>query len=182
MSNDPDANASNVVLRTERLVLRTFSLDDSELILELLNEPSFLENIGDKGVRTAADARRYLADGPLASYEQHGFGLYRAELAADGEAIGMCGLLRRDTLDDPDIGFAYLPRFWSRGYATEAAVAVMAYGRRTLGLGRLLAITSPANVGSQRVLEKVGFDFAESRQLPGESSPVHLYVCDPPKG
>ncbi|HXQ38537.1 MAG TPA: GNAT family N-acetyltransferase, partial [Anaerolineales bacterium] len=107
------------ILETERLVLRQLSLADAEFILELLNEPSFIQNIGDRGVRTLDDARAYILRVPVKSYEQHGFGLYLVILKESSESIGMCGLIKRDTLEDVDIGYAFLPKFWSKGYAIE---------------------------------------------------------------
>jgi RimJ/RimL family protein N-acetyltransferase len=113
------------VIETERLLLRKLSLDDAGFIVELLNEPSFLQFIGDKGVRSLDDARAYIQQGPMAMYEQHGFGLFLTALKEGNEPIGMCGLIKRESLPDVDIGFAFLPAFWSRGYALEAATAVM---------------------------------------------------------
>lgn len=147
------------VLETDRLVLRRLAPDDAELILELLNQPSYLRFIGDKGVRTLDDARDYIRQGPMAMYERFGFGLYLTVLKDEGVPIGLCGLLKRDSLDDVDVGFAFLPRFWSKGYAFESASAVMAYGRSVLGLERIVAITVPDNESSIRLLEKLGMRF-----------------------
>ncbi len=116
------------ILETERLVLRRLTAGDAAFILELLNEPAFLENIGDRGARTLADARRYIARGPVASYRKFGFGLYLVELKDSGTPVGICGLLKRESLEDVDIGFAFLRRYWSQGYARESAAAVMHYG------------------------------------------------------
>ena len=112
------------VLETERLVLRRLCSDDAEFILELLNQPSFLRYIGDKGVRNAEDAVQYIQTGPQASYERFGFGLYLVELKETGVSIGMCGLLKRDSLPDVDVGFAFLSDYWLQGYAFESAAAV----------------------------------------------------------
>ncbi len=158
------------VLETERLVLRRLTRDDAGFILELLNDPSFLKYIGDKGVRTHAHACRYIETGPVASYERHGFGLYRVELKESGEPVGMCGLLKRDYLPDVDIGFALLPRHRSKGYAFESASAVLAHARDTLGLRTVLAITSPDNVASITLLEGLGFLF-ERMARPAENEP-----------
>jgi RimJ/RimL family protein N-acetyltransferase len=160
----------NPVLETERLVLRRLTADDAAFILELLNDPAFLRYIGDKGVRSHADACRYIESGPVASYERHGFGLYRVELKDGGEPIGMCGLLKRDYLPDADIGFALLPRYRSQGYAFESASAVLAHARDTLGLMRVLAITTPDNVASIDLLEDLGFRF-ERMARPAENEP-----------
>lgn len=146
-----------LLLETERLILRPLTDDDAPFIVELLNQPSFLENIGDKGVRTREDALRYLHEGPVASWARHGHGLYAVELEETGETIGMCGLLKRDHLDHPDLGYAYLPRFWKNGYALEAARAVITASPHP---GSLLAMVTPANHGSIRLLEKLGFQRA----------------------
>ena len=158
------------VLETERLVLRRLRTGDAEFILELLNDPSFLKYIGDKGVRTPADACRYIETGPVASYERHGFGLLRVELKEGGEPVGMCGLLKRDYLPDVDIGFAMLPAHRSKGYTLEAASAVLAHARDTLDIERVLAITSPDNVASICLLERLGFRF-ERMARPAENEP-----------
>src|SRR6187549_3783400 len=125
------------VLETERLCLQHLTADDQAFILKLLNEPGFLQNIGDRGVRSLEDAVGYIEKGPRTSYAKNGFGLYRVSLKESGEAIGMCGLIKRDTLPDVDIGYAFLPRYWGNGYALEAAEATMAYARGTLGLRRV---------------------------------------------
>src|SRR6266850_7025112 len=140
-----------LVLETERLTLRRMGLDDAGFILDLLNEPSFLRHIGDKGVRTRDDAWRYIADGPRASYEQFGFGPYLVQTKDGGEPVGICGLLKREWLEDADLGFAFLPRFWSRGYALESASAVLAHERERLGRRRIVAITSLDNEPSIRL-------------------------------
>jgi [ribosomal protein S5]-alanine N-acetyltransferase len=149
-----------LVCETPRLLIRRLDATDAPLILRLLNEPSFLENIGDRGVRSLDDARTYLAKGPFASYAEHGFGLSHVSLKAGGEGIGMCGLLKRDWLDAPDLGFAFFPEFWSKGYAYESSVGVIEWGRRTLGITRVVGIVKPGNAGSIRVLEKLGMAFA----------------------
>src|SRR6266498_1520901 len=134
-----------LVLETERLTLRRIGVSDAGFMLDLLNEPSFLLHIGDKGVRTEDDARRYIQDGPRASYERFGFGPYLVQLRDGGEPIGISGLLKREGLEDADLGFALLPRLWSRGYGLESASAVLAHERKRLGLRRVVAITSLDN-------------------------------------
>jgi ribosomal-protein-alanine N-acetyltransferase len=166
------------VLETERLALRKLSSDDAEFILELLNEPSFMKNIGDKGVRTSADAVRYIQNGPVASYERFGFGLYLVQLKNSGIPIGICGLLRRESLEDVDVGFAFLPKFWSKGYAVESASAVMKHGRSVLGIGRIVAITAPDNYGSIKVLEKIGLKFERLIKLSDREAEIKLFVSD----
>ena len=166
------------ILETERLVLRRLSPDDADFILELLNQPSFLRFIGDKGVRTTEDAVRYIQTGPIASYERFGFGLYLVELKETAVPIGMCGLLKRDTLPDADVGFAFLPAYWSQGYAFEAASGVMRYGRDVLGLGRIVAITSLDNDASIRLLEKLGLKFEGLIKPSEELGEVRLFGTD----
>src|ERR1700730_8346186 len=129
-----------ILLETDRLILRKLSFDDAEFILELLNEPSFLRFIGDKSVRSLDDAREYILNGPVASYERNGFGLYLVQLKDSREEIGISGLVKRDSLPAADLGFAFLPNYWNKGYAFESAAAVMTYARDTLRLDRILAI------------------------------------------
>jgi RimJ/RimL family protein N-acetyltransferase len=157
------------VLETERLTLRRLRPEDAAFMRRLVNEPSWLEFIGDRGVRTEEDAREYLRNGAIASYEKHGFGLWAVTLR-DGEApIGICGLVKRDFLDDVDLGFAFLPEFQAKGYGREAGAAVIAYARRVLGLRRLVAITVPANRRSIALLEKLGFVLEKKMEHPGQS-------------
>jgi len=167
------------VLRTERLVLRWLSIEDAEFIYELVNDPDWLRYIGDRGVRTLDDARSYLLYGPIAMYAEHGFGLYRVELRESGTPIGMCGLLKRETLEDVDVGFAFLPQFRSRGYAYEAAAATLAYGRQALGLTRIVAIVSPENHISMRLLRKLGLEFERQLQLAPGAAEVCLFSPAP---
>ena len=166
------------VLETDRLILRRLTADDSEFILELLNDPSWLRFIGDKGVRTLEAARDYILKSLVAMYERLGFGLYLTELKGEGVPIGICGLIKRDSLEDVDIGFAFLPKFRGKGYAYESACAVMAYGKRSFGLNRMVAITSPDNYGSSKLLEKLGFNFERMVKLSDDSAEVSLFASD----
>lgn len=166
------------ICATDRLVLRQIQMSDAAFILALLNEPSFLASIGDKGVRNLDDARQYISNGPQASYQQHGFGLYLVQLRETAVPIGICGLLRRAGLDDPDIGYAFLPAFWSQGYAVEAASAVLELARKTLGLSRIVAITAPDNHASMRVLNRIGLRFDQMIRLPGAATESRLFVSD----
>ena len=166
------------MLETDRLVLRQLTTDDAEFILDLLNQASFLQFIGDKGVRTLADARHYVLTGPVASYERFGFGLYLTTLKDVGVPIGICGLIKRETLEDVDVGFAFLPQFWSKGYALESASAVMTYGRKVLGLNRIVAITSPDNNASIKVLEKIGLRFEQIIRLSEDGPEVKLFAWE----
>jgi RimJ/RimL family protein N-acetyltransferase len=163
------------VIRTHRLELRQLELHDAEFILELLNEVQFLRYIGDKGVRTLDDARSYILKGPRDSYERHGFGLYAACLL-DGTPAGICGLVRRDGLEDVDVGFAFLSRHCAQGYAVESASAVLAHAKRVLRLQRIVAITSPENFASIAVLERIGLKFERMIRLTEQSPELKLFV------
>ena len=178
LSTNEHLSEDVIILETERLVLRRFSTGDAKFILGLLNEPSFLHNIGDKGVRTLEDAVRYLQTGPIASYDRFGFGVYLVELKETGEAVGLCGLIKRDELPDVDVGFAFPPAFWSKGYAFEAASAVVAYGKNALGIRRIIAITHPDNSGSIRVLQKLGLKFDRLIDSFDDGSDLSLFVPD----
>ncbi len=163
------------ILKTERLDLRHLGLGDGEFILELLNEPAFVQFIGDKGIRNLDDARAYILRGPIDSYGRHGFGLY-ASCLRDGTPIGICGLVKRDGLADVDIGFAFLSRYRGQGYAVESAAAVLAHARHVLRLQRIVAITSPDNVDSIAVLEKIGLKFDRTIRLDGLAPELKLFV------
>ena len=168
-----------IVLETERLFLRGLEVADAPFILTLLNEPSFLRYIGDKKVRTVQDAEQYILNGPVASYERHGFGLCRVELKDTHTPIGMCGLLKRDELPDPDIGFAFLPDFWNKGYAHEAAAAVMQDARERLNLPRVLAITNQDNEPSIKLLQKLGLQIERVIKMSTDSTELFLLSTHP---
>lgn len=164
------------VLETDRLVLRRLSIEDAGFILELLNEPAWIQFIGDRGVRTLEDARAYILKGPVEMYARHGFGLYLTELKQDGTPLGLCGLIKRDFLEDADLGFAFLSRFWGKGYAHEAASGVMAHAKSALGLQRIVAITSPDNDSSIALLKKAGFAFERMVVFPADGAELKLFA------
>ncbi len=172
---DPDT--PSYVLETDRLTLRLLEENDAEFILGLLNEPSFHQYIGDRGVRTEEDARAYIRNGAMASYAQHGFGLWLVLRKEDDAPIGMCGLLKRDTLPDVDVGFAFRPAYWRQGYASESAAAVVRHGQSAFGLTRLAAIVQADNRSSIRVLDKLGFRFERVLEWPGDAT-IHLHVVE----
>jgi ribosomal-protein-alanine N-acetyltransferase len=147
---------------------------DAPFVLALTNEPSFLAHIGDRGVRTIADAERYIASGPWTSDRALGYGLCLVELRDTRQPIGICGLLKRDALPAPDLGFAFRPAFWSRGYAFEAATRALAFAHGVLRVPEVLAIVGPSNVSSVRLLDKLGFRFDRLTRLSGEHD-VALY-------
>lgn len=156
------------ILETPRVRLRGLVAADAPFVLELLTDADFVRHIGDRGVRDEDTAKTYIADGPQASYARHGHGLWLAELRDGGEPAGMCGLLRRDTLDAPDLGYAWLPRHRGRGLAREAAAAVLAHARDSLGMERVLAVVSPGNDASCRLLDTVGMKPLGLRDVGGE--------------
>ena len=165
-------------IETERLILRPLTEGDAGFIFKLVNDPSFIQNIGDRNVRTLEDAKRYITNGPVTSYARNGFGLYLVELKDTGEPIGMCGLIRRSILNDVDIGYAYLPRYWSKGYAIEAALAMKQYARDVIGLKRMVAVVDPQNTGSIRLLEKLGMTFDRMVKLAEDDIELKLFSID----
>lgn len=165
-------------IETPRLLLRKFVETDAPMVLELLNEPSFHEFIGDRGVRSLDDARRYLREGPIASYDTYGHGLLWMGLKHGDKGtvpIGMCGLVQRPALPGPDIGFAISPGHWGCGYTTEGASAVLSRGKQELGLNAVYGITLPHNERSIRVLEKLGLQLVEEKSLSPEAPPVRIF-------
>ncbi|HCU67262.1 MAG TPA: GNAT family N-acetyltransferase [Rheinheimera sp.] len=164
------------LLSSPRLSFHLLTKADAALMLRLLNEPSFINNIADRGVRTLEQAEKYLIDGPLAMYRQHGFGMYRVTRLADGLDIGLCGLVYRDYLGKPDIGYAFFPEFAGQGYASEAAAAIFAYGKNVLQLSEIVGIVAPHNFASQKVLQKLGLQKQGQLQVPGEDKKVDYYA------
>lgn len=163
------------ILETERLLLREFTLDDTSFIIELLNSPGWIKYIGDRNIKTKENALAYLQNGPLKSYQDNGFGLSMVEIKDDGTAIGMCGIIKRDTLNNPDIGFAFLPAYNGKGYALEMASATLSFAKKTLGMPVISAITLPGNANSIRLLEKLGFRYSQQVIFPGSDEPLLLY-------
>jgi [ribosomal protein S5]-alanine N-acetyltransferase len=167
-----------IILETERLCLRQLTADDAEFILRLLNEPSFIKNIGDRGVRTLEQAREFTVNNYIVAYQKHGFGLYLIEVKESGAAIGICGLVKRDALEHADIGYALLPEFAGQGYAIEAAQATVEYARKTLGINRLFAVVNRDNLSSIRLLEKLGFNFERMMKLFDNEPEIKLFALD----
>ena len=163
---------------TQRLVLRRLEFPDAPFVVELLNQPSFIKNIGDRGVRSIADAHEYLRAGPMAMYERFGLGLLHVARKSDGAAVGMCGLLQRDILPDVDLGYAFLPAYWGGGLAFEAAQATLRYGVQKLGLKRVIGVVSEGNDASIRVLEKLGMRFERMYPMFPDEPEVRLYGVD----
>ena len=165
----------NSILETERLRLRKFNYSDASFILELTNSPGWLKCIGDRNIRTKEDAINYIMNGPLKSYATYGFGLSAVELKTSGKLIGMCGLLKRDYLDHPDIGFAFLPDYMGQGYAFEIASATVNYATETLAISTILATVLPTNEKSIRLLAKIGMTFCKPIMSPVDGAELLLY-------
>lgn len=163
------------ILDTERLTLRTMHPDDAPFYYELVNDPSWLEHIGDKGIRSVEAARSAIIDGACAMQERHGHSLYVMERKSDGAPLGLCGLIKRDTLPDVDIGYAIRPAYFGQGYTYEAAEAVVAHARDVLGIRRLLGITNPGNAVSIKLLGKLGLTFIEHKVMPPDNRPTNIY-------
>jgi [ribosomal protein S5]-alanine N-acetyltransferase len=164
------------VLQTPRLALRHLEHADAPFVLELYNEPGWLRYIGDRGIRTLEDAQRHIAEGPAKMYVELGYGLYLVESRASGERLGICGILKRDTLPDVDLGFAFVERFCGRGYAYESAQAVISHASRHLGIRRIAAIASPDNHASERLLRKLGFALQPQLYRAKSGQDLSLYL------
>ena len=164
-----------IIVETERLALREMIPADAAFILKLVNDPSWIQFIGDKGIRTIDAARSYIIEGPMEMYDQFGFGLWLVELKESRIPIGMCGLIKRPALDAVDVGFAFLPQYRGHGYALESASATMSHGRKAFGLTQFAAIAAPANNRSVRVLEKLGFKFERMIKLASDAPEISLY-------
>ncbi|WP_318515241.1 GNAT family N-acetyltransferase [Photobacterium leiognathi] len=167
----------NIVCETESLVIRKFELTDTDFIIRLLNEESFIRYIADKNVRTNDDAIRYLTQGPIASYNTHGFGLNMVIWKSTNTPIGMCGLLKRDELDLPDLGYAFLSQYCGKGYAFEAAEAVISDEMKRYELTKIQAVTYPDNIASNKLLEKLGFELFGEMDLYGSVNNLYQFQC-----
>lgn len=166
------------VLETDRMVLRWLTLEDGEFIYELLNEPAWKRFIGDRHIDSLGAALLYIESGPMASYREHGFGLFGMEDKAGGALVGLCGLLKRDYLDDVDLGFAVLSRFEGQGLAYEAASATLKYAREKLGLQRVVAIVSLDNERSARLLERLGLHYVSMVSSSDDAEELRLFAVD----
>ena len=166
------------LLETERLTLRDITLDDAEFLVGLMNQPSWIRFIGDRGVRTAEEARTYLTNGPLAMHAKYGFGLYVTELKNTGVPIGICCLIKRDALPDVDIGYGFLPEYWGKGYAFESASALFEYAKKTLGMTRIVAITNSDNESSIKLLEKMGLHYEKMVRMSESEPEIKLFAWE----
>jgi RimJ/RimL family protein N-acetyltransferase len=170
----PDKDA-NWLIETERLRLRPVTIDDAELMLAIWNDPAFIRNVSDRGIRTVEQAREAIEAGAQKLFEDYGYGPYCMSLKSDGAMIGICGLFKRDNLEDPDIGFGVLPDYCGKGYAGEAAAAVVNFARNELGIAVLTAIVSPTNAPSIGLIKKLGLTFDQMITMPGDDDAICLY-------
>ncbi len=163
------------LMETERMRLRPVTVDDTELMLAVWNDPAFIRNVSDRGIRTIGQARAAIESGAQKLFEDCGYGPYCLSLKSDGTMIGICGLFKRENLSDPDIGFSVLPDYCGKGFASEASVAVVDYARDWLGIRILTAIVSPTNAPSIRLIEKLGLTFEQMITMPGDDGAICLY-------
>ena len=163
------------LIETDRLRLRPVTVKDAELMLAVWNDPAFIRHVLDRGIRTLEQAREAIESGAKKSFEDYGYGPYCLSLKSDGTLVGICGLFKRDNLEDPDIGFSVLPAYCGKGYAGEAAVAVVDYARDELGIDILTAIVSPANAPSIGLIEKLGLTFDQMITMPDDDNAIRLY-------
>ncbi len=168
-----------LILQTPRLRLRWFAPDDADFIRRMLNDPGWLANIGDRGVRTRKQAAYWIQSRLVATYGRLGFGFWAVDRSCDGETIGMCGLILRDTLPEVDVGYALMPRFRGHGYAREAAAACLRYGHEVLGLAEIWGITNPDNAASGAVLRQIGLRDDGVRRLPGDEREARVFRAPP---
>jgi ribosomal-protein-alanine N-acetyltransferase len=163
-----------MILETERLALSWVQTADAPFILKLLNEPSFIQNIRDEGIQTLEEAKAHIKVKHTDSYQKNGFGMYLVTLKSSGEHLGLCGIVKRDALDYPDIGYAFLAEHSGKGYASESATAVLKYGTHILGIKRIVGITSLDNKASIKILEKAGLVF--NKMISTEDGETMLFL------
>lgn len=163
------------VLKTTRLNICELTSDDAPFIFELLNTPSWIKFIGDRGIKTLTDAANYIVNGPMKSYAKNNFGLYTVKLKDGNIPIGLCGLIKRDSLEDIDIGFAFLPDYEGKGFAFESCAAILENAKTQFAISRVVAITVKENSRSIQLLEKIGFVFEKFIQLPNDPEELMLF-------
>ena len=164
-----------MITETPRLRIRELTVDDAEFVLALTNEPSFISQIADKGLRSPADAKHFILEGPWTSQQQSGYGQFAVELKESGDPIGICGLLFREHLNLTDVGFAFLPQYWRQGFALEAATAVMKYGNSVLGIKKIVGLTSDKNPASICLLEKLGLSLEKTISMSDDDPGTSVY-------
>ena len=166
-----------IVIKTQRLILRKFTLDDAAFMLKLLNTPTWLRFIGDRNVKTLEEAEQYLLNGNIRSYQEYGFGFYVVVIKETQESIGICGIVKREGLEDVDIGFAFFEQFMGKGYGYESSSAVLNYALNDLKIKRIVAIVDPENVVSIALIKKIGMQFEKMIQLSHKDTELMLFAC-----
>lgn len=164
------------IIETNRLILREFNLEDSKFIQNLLNTPKWIKFIGDRGIKSKKDAKNYLTNGPIKSYQQNGFGLWLVTLKESLIPVGMCGILKREFLEDYDIGFAMLPEYESNGYCYEAANGTLLFAKNKLKLSRIVGFTLQYNNRSINLLNKLGFKYEKMIRMPNDDDDLALFA------
>nr|WP_026022978.1 GNAT family N-acetyltransferase [Paenisporosarcina sp. TG20] len=166
------------IVKTGRLLIRYINTEDAKFMLDLFNEPDWIKYIGDRGIRTKDAMKTYIEDGPMTMYKEYGIGLYAVELKEKGIPIGICGLIHRDFLKDVDLGFAFLSKYWGKGYAYEATNAILKYGAEELGYRRVVAFTSLTNDKSANLLLKLGMKDEGLIKFVSTAEDMRLFVID----
>ncbi|NGP88853.1 GNAT family N-acetyltransferase [Fodinibius halophilus] len=169
---------NNIITESDRLKISELNIADANFILQLVNEPAFLEYIGDKEIQSREEAKKFIELGPISSYRENGFGFYRVSLKENDISVGICGLKQRKSLTVPDLGYAFLKNYRGKGYATEAGLAVLQYAKKDLDIDTLAAITATHNEASIHLLQKLGFDFEKRVHLPEFDSVSNLYMTN----
>ena len=164
-----------IVIETKRLIIRKFTVDDSAFMLELLNTPDWLRFIGDRNIRTLEQAEQYLLNGYMKSYQDYGFGFYVVAVKETQESIGICGIVKREGLEDVDIGFAFFQQFMGKGYGYESASAVLNYALNDLKIKRIVAIVDPENIVSIALIKKIGMQFEKMIQVSPKDIELMLF-------
>jgi [ribosomal protein S5]-alanine N-acetyltransferase len=172
---DQEVDMTLAVLDTPRLVLRSVVLTDAPFFVRLLNEPSWLQNIGDRGVKSKAAAEHYIRNTLWIQYRASGYGMYVLQLRATALPVGICGLVKRDFLPAPDLGFALLPEHVGQGLASQAAHRLLQHLAAARLAGVLYAITRCENQRAVRLLERLGFERQGTRGTPQDVA-VDVYV------
>jgi RimJ/RimL family protein N-acetyltransferase len=157
-------------LETERLIIEPYTREDASFIVKLLNDPLWIAGIGDRNIKTNEDAENYLVNGPFKLYEKYGFGPFKVSLKDTKMPIGMCGLIKRDSLQDVDIGFAFLSEYCGKGYGKESSLKVMEYAKNVHHLSKIVAIVSPSNIRSLKLLLSLKFQETERFVLDGKDT------------
>jgi RimJ/RimL family protein N-acetyltransferase len=168
-----------IELRTERLLLRQWRDDDLDSLAAMYADPEVMRYIRDGTVQSRDDTTAHMTR-MRQHWDDHGFGLFAAELLETGELTGWVGLavpyFLPEILPAVEIGWRLGRSFWGAGLATEGARAALRFGLVDQGLERLVSIRQVENVRSARVMEKIGLTFDRRTTAPGNGRPVDVYA------